>query len=325
MSGGAGEPRDGGGSGEARGAGGAGEPGEARGGGEAGEPRGAGGGQEGFRSGFAALLGRPNAGKSTLLNRLCGRKISIVSDKPQTTRRPVRGVLNRPDAQIVFVDTPGVNKPRTLLGHRQNAAASSTAADVDVACLLVDACAPFGHGDRFVASMLGSDLVVVVSKIDKVSRAVVLKQLSAVSALDAQAYFPLSARTGEGVELLTDYLADRMPSGPRYYPEEMFSDLSEGERVAEMVRERLLQVMRQELPYSISTRVTVWEWPYIRCEIITERESQRAIVVGKKGEVLKKVGSAVVKELPPKAYLDLRVKVEADWRNSKEAVERLFE
>ena len=303
--------------------GGAGEGGEAgeAGAGEGGEA----GAQDGFRSGFAALLGRPNAGKSTLLNRLCGRKISIVSDKPQTTRRPVRGVLNRPDLQIVFVDTPGVNKPRTLLGHRQNAAASSTAADVDVACLLVDAGAPFGPGDRFVASMLTSDLVVVVSKIDKVSRAAVLKQLSAVSVLDAQAYFPLSARTGEGVELLTDYLADRMPAGPRYYPKEMFSDLSEGERVAEMVRERLLQVMRQELPYSISTRVTVWEWPYIRCEIITERESQRAIVVGKKGEVLKKVGSAVVKELPPRAYLDLRVKVEDDWRNSKEAVERLFE
>ena len=285
----------------------------------------AGGGQDGFRSGFAGLLGRPNAGKSTLLNRLCGRKISIVSDKPQTTRRPVRGVLNRSDVQIVFVDTPGVNKPRTLLGHRQNAAAAAAAVDVDVACLLVDACAPFGSGDRFVASMLGADLVVVVSKIDKVSRAVVLEQLSAVSVLDAQAYFPLSARTGEGVELLADYLAERMPPGPRYYPEEMFSDLSQEEKVAEMVRERLLQVMRQELPYSISTRVTVWEWPYIRCEIITERESQRAIVVGKKGEVLKRVGSAVVKDLPPRAYLDLRVKVEADWRNSKEAVERLFD
>ena len=281
--------------------------------------------QEEFRSGFAGLLGRPNAGKSTLLNALCGRKISIVSDKPQTTRRRVRGVLNRPGAQIVFVDSPGVNKPRTALGRRQNAEAASVAADVDVACLVVDVAAPFGRGDRFVASMLPKDLVVVVSKIDKVPRGVVLRQLAAVSALDAHAYFPVSARTGEGVETFAEYLAESMPAGPRYYPDGMFTDLTQEEEVAEMVRERLLEVMREELPYSISTRVTEWRWPYIRCEIITERESQRAIVIGKKGEVLKKVGSAVVKDLPPKAFLDLRVKVEANWQNSEAAVERLFD
>ncbi len=271
-----------------------------------------------------AFLGRPNAGKSTLVNRLCGRKVSIVSDKSQTTRRPVQGVLNRAGCQIVLVDTPGVNKPRNELGRHLNSTAEEAAEGVDVACLVLDASAPLGRGDRFLAERLQGRFAVVVSKIDKVSRRAVLGQLEAAGDLGADAYFPVSAFTGDGLDLLVDYVDRLMPAGPPYYPEGAPDGLPREVETAELVREQLLAVMRDELPYSILTRVTDWRWPYIRCEIIVERESQRGIVVGKRGETLKKVGTAVRLQMPEGAYLDLRVRVERDWQNSPEALKRLF-
>jgi GTP-binding protein Era len=276
-----------------------------------------------LRSGFATLVGRPNVGKSTLLNRVLGTKVTIVSDKPQTTRTQVRGVLTRPDAQVVFVDTPGMHKPRTLLGERLNDTASSALADVDVTCLVVDATAPVGPGDRFIAARLPKDSLVVVNKVDAASRADVLTQLERASEFDFAEYFPVSARTGEGVDALVKAVITRLPEGPLYYPDDMVTDVPEAFWVAELVREQLLAVAREELPHSLACRVTEWEWPRIRCEILVERESQKGIVIGKGGEVLKKVGIAVRQQLPEGAYLELFVKVDKDWQRRPKALDRL--
>ncbi len=276
-----------------------------------------------MRSGFAALLGRPNVGKSTLVNRVLGTKVSIVSDKPQTTRTQVRGVLNRPDAQIVFVDTPGVHKPRTLLGERLNDTAVAAVGDVDVVVLVIDATAPLGAGDRFVASRLPADALVVVNKIDLASRAEVLAQLTAAGGLQRAEYFPVSAVTGEGVDTLVDAIVARLPEGPKYYPEDMVTDVPEAFWVAELVREQLLAVAREELPHSIACQVTEWEWPRIRCEILVERDSQKGIVIGRGGSVLKEVGTRVREQLADGAFIELFVKVDKDWQRQAKALQRL--
>ena len=277
-----------------------------------------------MRSGFVTLVGRPNVGKSTLLNELLGQKVSIVSDKPQTTRTQVRGVLNRPDVQVVFVDTPGIHKPVTALGERLNAAATGAIGDVDVVCLVVDASAPIGKGDKFIASRVPADTVVVVNKTDQASPEQVLSQLAkAADQLDLSEYFPVSARTGDGVEALLDHLVGRLPEGPQYYPDDMVTDVPEAFWVAELVREQLLAVTHDELPHSIATRVTEWEWPRVRCEILVERDSQKGIVIGRKGAVLKQVGIAVRQQLPEGAYLELFVKVDKDWQRRPLAIERL--
>jgi GTP-binding protein Era len=277
------------------------------------------------RSGFATLVGRPNVGKSTLLNTILGTKVSIVSDKPQTTRTEVRGVLNRPGTQVVFVDTPGIHKPRTLMGERLNDVAMDALVEVDVACLLVEANAPIGKGDRYIASRLPRDRTfLVVNKVDAASRDDVLRHLAvAASDLEVAEYFPVSARTGEGVAALVDAIVDRMPEGPQYYPDDMVTDVPEAFWVAELVREQLLARVHEELPHSIATRVTEWEWPRIRCEILVERESQKGIVIGKGGSVLKDVGTAVRSQLPDGAYLELFVKVDKDWQRRPDRIERL--
>lgn len=277
-----------------------------------------------MRSGFVTIVGRPNVGKSTLLNQLLGQKVSIVSDKPQTTRTQVRGVLNRPDVQVVFVDTPGIHKPVTALGERLNAAATGAIGDVDVVCLVVDASAPIGKGDKFIASRVPPDTVVVVNKTDQASPDQVLSQLAkAADQLDLSEYFPVSARTGDGVEALLEHLISRLPEGPQYYPDDMVTDVPEAFWVAELVREQLLAVTHDELPHSIATRVTEWEWPRVRCEILVERDSQKGIVIGKKGAVLKQVGIEVRRQLPPGAFLELFVKVDKDWQRRPTAIERL--
>ena len=272
-----------------------------------------------MRSGFVTFVGRPNVGKSTLPNRILGEKVSIVSDKVQTTRTQVRGVLHLGaerggPAQIVFVDTPGIHKPRTALGDRLNATATSAVRDVDVVCLLVDATIPVGRGDRFIAEKVPKDAVLVVNKVDRASPEQVLAQLGAASEFGLEAYFPISARTGEGVDALLDHLVSRLPEGPAYYPDDMVSDQPDAIWVAELVREQLLAVTHDELPHSIATRVTELEWPYIRVEIMVERDSQKGIVIGKRGAVLKEVGSKVREQLRDGAYLDLQVVVRKDWQ-----------
>lgn len=277
-----------------------------------------------FRSGFVALLGRPNVGKSSIVNAVCGRKISIVSDKPQTTRHRVMGVHTLPDAQIVFVDTPGLHKAVSALGERVNATALESTDGVDVQCLVLDATKAFGKGDRWVADRLDmANAIVIVNKVDIASDNQVLSMLTAASSLDAAAYFPVSARSGAGIDALVEHLSGLLPEGPKYFPDDEFSDMPEEQWVAELVREQLLAVTRDELPYSIATRVTEWEWPRIRVDIVVERTSQKGMVIGKGGLILKEVGTRVREQLPEGAFLELRVKVDQDWQRRPERVERL--
>lgn len=277
-----------------------------------------------MRSGFVSIVGRPNVGKSTLLNRILGQKVAITSDKPQTTRSQIRGVLNRPEVQVVFVDTPGIHKPRTLLGERLNATAAEASQGVDVVCMVVDATAPIGPGDRFVAEQMPANAIIIVNKTDIASPEEVVAQLArAADQLDRSAYFPVSARTGAGVDALLDEIISRLPEGPAWYPDDTVTDVPEAFWVAELVREQLLAVTHDELPHSIATRVVEWEWPRIRVEILVERDSQKGIVIGRKGSVLKQVGINVRQQLPPGAYVELFVKVDKDWQRQPNALDRL--
>lgn len=277
-----------------------------------------------MRSGFVSLVGRPNVGKSSLINSMCGRKVTIVSDKPQTTRTRVRAILHRDDAQVVFVDTPGIHKPVSELGRRVNATAAEAMREVDVTALVVDATMTFGRGDQFVANQLDmTRSIVILNKTDATSHAKIAKQLSALAALSAVAYFPVSAKTGDGVPVLVDWLASHLPEGEALYPADVIRETPDTAWVAELVREQLLWEMREELPYSIATRVTEYEWPRIRCEIIVERESQKGMVIGKGGAMLKQVGIAVRKQLADGAYLELHVVVDEGWQNRPDRIERL--
>ena len=281
-------------------------------------------GGDGHRSGFVTLVGRPNVGKSTLLNRFLGQKVTIVSDKPQTTRTEVRGVLTRPGVQAVFCDTPGIHKPRTLLGERLNRTARATLGDMDVVLFLVEADGGIGRGDEFIAAGLPKDrTVLVVNKADRVGRDRVAEQLVTASGFEFDEYFPLSALTGEGVDALREHVLARLPDGPQFYPDDMVTDVPEAFWVAELVREQLLAIVREELPHSIATRVTEWEWPRIRCEILVERDSQKGMVIGKKGAVLKQVGTAARAQLPEGAFLELVVRVDKDWQRRPRALDRL--
>ncbi|MGE3621150.1 MAG: GTPase Era, partial [Acidimicrobiia bacterium] len=215
------------------------------------------------RSGLVALVGRPNVGKSTLVNRIVGTKVAITSDKPQTTRHRIMGVLTRPPTQVVFVDTPGIHKPRTALGHRLNDTAEAAIDDVDVVCFVVDATQPFGRGDRWIAERIPAGAICVLNKVDVANRAQVVAQLAEVGELGLAEYFPVSARTGEGVDALVEHLVAAMPDGPQYFPDDMVTDVPEAFMVAELVREQLLARTREELPHSIATRVTEWAWPYV--------------------------------------------------------------
>jgi len=300
-----------------------------------------------MRSGFVTVVGRPNVGKSTLVNALVGTKVSIMSSRPNTTRHQIRGILHREDTQVVFVDTPGLHRPRTALGQRLNDTAIGSFDDVDVIVAMVDATAPIGPGDRMV---LGRSLqvasrhldppalLVVVNKVDHARKDQVIERLvsvaQAVDAIDAEAgarggaaarveYYPVSAKTGEGVDAVIDAVVALMPEGPPYYPDDMVTDTPEALRVAELVREQLLARTRDELPHSIACRVTEWEWPRIRCEILVERDSQKGIVIGVGGEVLKAVGTAVRAELPEGAFLELFVRVEKRWQQREDALDRL--
>ena len=276
-----------------------------------------------MKSGFVTLVGRPNVGKSTLLNTILGQKVTIVSDKPQTTRTQVRGVLTRPDVQVVFVDTPGIHKPRTLLGERLNDTATGAISDVDVVCFMIDATAPLGRGDKWVAERVPKDAFLIVNKTDAASHDEVLRQLVAGGDLDFAEYFPVSAKTGEGVDVLIEALVARLPEGPAYYPDDMVTDVPDAFWVAELVREQLLHVTRDEVPHSVAARVTEWEFPRIRVEILVERDSQKGIVIGKGGSVLKAVGIAVREQLPKGTFLELFVKVDKDWQRRPKALERL--
>jgi GTPase len=294
----------------------------------------------GFRSGFATLVGRPNVGKSTLLNRLVGEKVSIVSDKPQTTRNQVRGVVGIPDGQAVLIDTPGIHKPRTELGRRLNHRSLETISAVDVVCFLIEANAAIGAGDRYIAGLLAriaTPVILVLNKVDAAGPAQVLEHLGLAAATlgDFAAYVPLSARTGEGLDALVAEIAVRLPEGPRYYPDGVVTDQPDTFLAAELLREKLLAVTREELPHSLAVTVEDMEerdsadGPLLafRAVVRVERDSQKAIVIGRGGAVIKEAGTAARKELEAllgtRVYLETHVKVDKDWQRRSDSLDRL--
>ncbi|MCK4176495.1 GTPase Era [Aciditerrimonas ferrireducens] len=295
---------------------------------------------QGFRSGFVTVVGRPNVGKSTLVNRLVGSKVSITSPRPNTTRRPVRGVLHRPGRQAVFVDTPGLHRPRSALGARLNEHVAESLEDLDVVVAVLDATGDVGPGDRLVLARSlaavgdgrGQErMLVVLNKLDRARPAEVLARLAqadqALRDLAGSGHrvelYPVSARSGRGVAELAEAIVARLPEGPPYYPPEVLTDLPEEVRVAELVREQLLAVVEDELPHAIACRLVEWDWPRLRVEILVERPSQKAIVIGRGGAVLRRVGERVRRQLPPGCYLELHVVVEPRWQQRPDAIERL--
>ena len=291
-----------------------------------------------MKSGLVALVGRPNVGKSTLLNALLGQKLAITSDKPQTTRSAVRGVLHRPEGQIVLVDTPGLHKPRTLLGQRLNDLVRGTLAEVDLVVQLVDAAAGVGAGDRFLAAELAkidTPKLCVVNKLDAASRAKLVAALQAAATLgDYAEIVPVSARDGTQLDLLVELLLRHLPEGRPLYPEGHTSDEPEQHLVAELIREKALAVVRDELPHSVAVLVEELgpdpereDLLVIRAFLFVERASQKPIVLGKGGSVLRDIGTRARAELEAlfgtQVYLDLRVKVAKEWQRDPRQLSRL--
>ncbi len=294
-----------------------------------------------FRSGFVCFVGRPNTGKSTLTNALVGEKVAITSNRPQTTRHTIRGIVHRADFQIVLVDTPGLHRPRTLLGKRLNDLVRDTYSEVDVICLCIPADEGIGPGDNWIHEQIRAvaprtTLVVIVTKIDKVARDRVAAQLVAASELapDAAAIVPVSAATGEQVEVLIGVLADQLPPGPAFYPDGELTDEPEEVLMAELIREAALEGVRDELPHSLAVVIDEVTPREGRDDLIdvsailyVERDSQKGIVIGRGGSRLKEVGSTarrqIEKLLGTKVYLDLRVKVAKNWQQDPKQLGRL--
>lgn len=290
----------------------------------------------GFRSGFVAVVGRPNTGKSTLVNALVGDKVAITSKVPQTTRSAVRGILNRSDAQLVLIDTPGYHKPRTLLGERLNEVVRRAWTDVEVALFVVDGAAGIGRGDERVAADLRAarrPIMCIVNKVDSMRPGGIAAALDAASRLgDFDEFVPLSARTGDGVEVLEELLVAAMPEGPQYYPPGTNTDQPPPSFVAELVREKMLGRTREEIPHSIAVVTEDFEERddgvlEIMVRVYVERESQKGIVIGRAGETLKAAGTEAREEIEllfgRKVFLQTRVKVEKDWQRRAHALDRL--
>jgi GTPase len=290
------------------------------------------------KSGLVALVGRPNVGKSTLLNALLGQKLAIVSDRPQTTRSVVRGVLHRPEGQVVLVDTPGLHKPRTLLGQRLNDLVRGTLSEVDLVLMLVDAAAGVGTGDRFLAGELAkvpTPKLCVVNKMDAAPRARMAAALQAAGTLaDFAEIVPVSARTGEQLDLLVELVMRHLPEGRPLYPESHTSDEPEQHLVAELIREKALARVRDELPHSVAVLVEEMgpdpdreDLLVVRANLFVERASQKPIVLGRGGSVLRDIGTEARAELEAlfgtRVYLDLRIKVAKDWQRDPRQLSRL--
>ncbi len=294
-----------------------------------------------FRSGFACFVGRPNAGKSTLTNALIGQKVAITSSRPQTTRHAVRGIVHRPDAQLVLVDTPGLHKPRTLLGQRLNDLVRETYASVDLVCFCVTADDKIGPGDKFIAAELRelkTPVIAVVTKTDKAGKEQIGEQLLAVSRLGEWAdVVPVSAVSDFQVDLLSDLLVARLPEGPALYPEGELTDEPEQTLAAEMIREAALEGVRDELPHSIAVVIEEMSPREGRPDdrplldvfavLYVERDSQKAIVIGTGGSRLKAVGTTARAQiqtlLGTPVHLDLRVKVAKDWQRDPRQLRKL--
>jgi GTP-binding protein Era len=298
-----------------------------------------------FHSGFVCLVGRPNTGKSTLTNALVGSKVAITSSRPQTTRHTIRGIVHREDFQMILVDTPGLHRPRTLLGKRLNDLVRDTYAEVDAIGLCVPADEAIGPGDRWIVEQIDSvapttTLVVIVTKIDRVTKDKLAAQLAAVGELvgitdGRQAEIvPVSAVTGEQIDVLIDVLAAALPAGPAYYPDGELTDEPEEVLMAEFIREAALEGVREELPHSLAVVIDEVNPREGRDDLIdvhavlyVERDSQKGIVIGKGGARLREVGTAargqIEKLLGTKVYLDLRVKVAKNWQRDPKQLGRL--
>lgn len=293
-----------------------------------------------MKSGFVVVVGRPNVGKSTLVNTMVGSKVAITSPRPQTTRNAIRGVVTdsagpEPEYQIVLVDTPGLHKPKTELGTRLNSLVYGTLADADVVLFLIDATMPIGPGDRLIAERLvesDADVVVGVNKIDKASRQATMVQLIEAADWPFQDIYPLSAIHGDGVAELVEELVRRLPEGPRYYPEGMTTDQPESLVIAEIVREKFLGRLRDELPHSLTVRIEEMDQREnglidIKADVVVERKSQKGIVIGKGGSLLQKAGTEAREELETilgsKVNLMLHVVVEKDWQRRPQLLDRL--
>jgi GTP-binding protein Era len=291
---------------------------------------------DGFRAGFVTVVGRPNAGKSTLVNRLVGQKVAIVSDKPQTTRNRILAVCNRKDAQLVLFDTPGIHKPEHSMNRRMVETAVRSIGQGDVVLWIVDASERFGPGDRYVARLLRQARVPVLLGLNKIDLFRDKRRLLPVidslrRLLDFAEVVPISARTGENVDRLTELLVAHLPAGPPLYPEDFLTDLPERFFVGEMIRERILAKTREELPYSTGVVVETFkeekERVRIEATILVERETQKGILIGRGGAMLKAIGTEARQEieafLGSKVFLGLFVKVKERWRESPEVLRQM--
>lgn len=288
-------------------------------------------------SGFVALIGRPNVGKSTLLNALVGEKIAIMSDRPQTTRNQIRAVLTRPAYQVIFIDTPGLHKPKHILGAKMVKTARTTMDEVDLVCFLVEANHVPGPGDRYIADLMGaieSPIFLVLNKTDLLSPGKLAEHERLYrQLLPFNDCFQVSALQKSGLEALIEAICTYLPEGPQFYPPDMITDQPEKFIAAEMIREKVIHLTRQEIPFSIAVVIEEMKLRSegdlldIRAEIYVERKSQVGIIVGKGGGLLKEVGTAARVELEAifgqHIFLDLRVKVKPDWRNREEELRRL--
>lgn len=288
------------------------------------------------KSGFAAVVGRPNVGKSTLINSLIGQKVAIMSDKPQTTRNKIMCVLTQPDAQILFLDTPGIHKPKHKLGEYMVSTAVNALKEVDVILFVVDATEKMGPGDEFVLERIKetrTPAILVINKIDKLDKRAILPVIEAYSRSHTFAgVIPLSALQADNLEGLISEIKQHIPEGPQYYPDDMVTDQPERMVIAEMIREKVLHLTREEIPHSIAVDIEEIKTRnnddlYVRAVIYVERESQKGIVIGAKGQILKQVGSLARTDienlLGSKCFLDLWVKVKKDWRN-RDSILRSF-
>ena len=288
------------------------------------------------RSGFVALAGRPNVGKSTLANAIVGAKVAIVSDKPQTTRRAIRGVANGPDWQLILVDLPGVQRPRDALTERMQQRVEHELGDADGCLLVVNAQQGIGPGDRFIATLLkGADVpvTIAVNKVDRAEQARVAATLSDAEALDvATEIFPVSARTGTGVQALVDHLVGLLPEGPLYFSAAQRSDQSPAVLLAELVREQILARTREEIPHAVEVEVEDISHPrpdLVRIEavVLSETESQKGILIGSGGKMIKAIGvaarRAIERELAMHVHLELAVRVRRHWRTDERVLDRL--
>ncbi|MDP3984825.1 MAG: GTPase Era [Acidimicrobiia bacterium] len=289
-----------------------------------------------LKSGLVAVVGRPNVGKSTLVNRLVGSKVSITSTRPQTTRSTIRGVVNAPDGsyQMVLIDTPGLHKPRAEIGNRLNRLVYGTLAEADVTCVVIDATQPIGPGDRLIAeraALAKRPVVVAVNKRDRAGPSRLAPQLEQASRWDFDAYLAVSAATGEGIDDLLSELVTRLPEGPALFPSDQVTDQPEEFLVGEIVREKFLDRLHDELPHSLLVRVRAMsqenELLRIEADVLVERRSQKGIVIGKGGELLRDAGTEARVELESlfacQVFLDLRVRVEADWQRRPQLLDRL--